>query len=294
MTLLRSTLLGLSVLVSLGSGWGQRAYGQPLSHRGARLDRAICLQQWEQALDITSGLIATPEISATDRQELLQFRRQLQAWQLSPSPVEIQASCDRTLSLFLPLEAPTPPSPQPLDWNRALATLANPRPIIVLDDGVEPTADLIPADLTTDSPEILANWATPIDTTDGFNVVGGQVDGGQQVYSFLARIGDSLALELDITRTYFGAGQPQLFLFDRAGRLLIQSDPGNLQTSTQNFVVPETDVYFVVVASPETIPIMGVRNRIVDWQRTQTSRFDYTLTLTGVTPYQALLPDGWP
>ena len=298
MALLRSTLLGCSVLVSLWSGWGLRAYGQSLpddvADSLARLDQSICLQQWGQAIGITSGLIASPNVSATERQGLLNFRRQLRGWQLKPSPAAIQASCDRTSSLFLSLEEPAPPQPQPLDWNRALATLAIREPIVMLNDGAEPTADLIPIELTTGSPDILTDGATPIDTTDGFNVVGGRVNVAQHVYSFLARMGDSPELEVEVTRTLIGSGTPQLFLFDRAGRLLVQSTPDNLQASIQNFVMPTTSVYFAVVTPPETTPILDAQGLIVDWQRSQNSRFDYTLTLTGVTPYQTLLPDSRP
>ncbi|MEM9264359.1 MAG: hypothetical protein AAGA46_02430 [Cyanobacteria bacterium P01_F01_bin.13] len=293
MDLLRSTLLGLSVTVFLLSGWELRAYGQSLSNDVAaslaRLDRSICLQQWGYAIEITSELIASPDVSAAYRQELLTFRRQLQIWQLNPSPSIVQASCDRTLPLFLTLEAPTPPPPQPLDWNRALATLANPGPIIELDDGFESTANVIPTELTASSPEILADWATPIDTTDGFSVVGGQVYVDQQVYSFLSRFGDPINLDLEVTRAYIG-GASQLFLFNQAGRLMVQSDPTNLQASIENFVIPQTDVYFAVVGPQGTTPVLDGQGLLVGWQTAQNSRFDYTLTLTGVTPYQALLP----
>ena len=212
-------------------GWGLRAYGQSLPQGVAdslgQLDRAICLQQWARAIDITSGLMASSHVSTGYRQELLGFRRQLQQWQTSSLPPTVQASCDRTLSLFITLDEPEAPESQPLDWGRALATLGNTRPIIQLDDGVEPANDIIPIELTVNSPELLTDLAIPIDTTDGFNVVGGGVNGYQQTYSFLARVGDRVSLALDVTRTHT-RGDAQLFVFDQTGRLVTQSDPGTL------------------------------------------------------------------
>ncbi len=293
MGMFRSTCLGLSVVFSLLGGWTLRAHGQLLSHQIteglAQLDRAICLQQWEEAIDITSGLMASSEISSDYRQELLGFRRQLQVWQASALTPQTQSSCDRTQSLFITLDEPAAPEPQPLDWSRALATLANRRPIIQLDSGFEPTSDLIPADLTAQSPELLTNWATPIDTTDGFTVLGGSVNGQQQVYSFLARLGDRISLELDVTRTYTW-GESQLWFFDSSGRLLTQSASDSVQTSLQNFAVPKTDVYFVVVSPQSTPPALNTRGLLTDWPISDGTSFDYTLTLTGVTPYQTLLP----
>ncbi|MBE9068767.1 hypothetical protein IQ260_19155 [Leptolyngbya cf. ectocarpi LEGE 11479] len=296
MAILRSHGLGFSVgfavLISLCNGGALRA--QALSHQVhqatlAQLDRAVCLQQWGQAIDITSRLIASPDVSMTYRQELLRFRRQLQTWQITPVPPITQASCDRTLPLFLPLAEPEAPEPQPLDWYGAIAALRSSRPIIELDDDFDPTVNLIPPELTASSPEVLADFASPIDTTDGFNVVGGRVNRGQQVYSFVARLGDRLSLEADVTRTHIG-GETQIFLFDQTGHLLMQSNDIGFQVSMQNVVIPKTDVYFAVVSPQGTTPILDSQGLIVGWQtQDANSSFDYTLTLTGVTPYQALL-----
>ncbi len=285
--------MGLTVVLSSWGGVGGQAYGQSLpinvSEDLARLDRAICLEQWEHAIRITSELIAAADVSPAYRQELLNFRRQLQTWRVNPTPPSTQVSCDRTLPLFVTLADPEPPEPQPLDWNRALATLRTPRPIIQLDDGYEPTDNIIPLELTVNSPDALTNFAIPMDTSDGFNVVGGSLNRRQQIYSFLARFGDRVSLEADVTRAHT-RGDLQLFVFDQSGRLLSQSDRTNLQVSIQDVAIPKTDVYFVAVSPQGTTPILDAQGRIVDWQTFENSSFDYTLTLTGVTPYQALLP----
>ena len=271
-----------------------QVHGQSLSSNGvaeglAKLDRAICFQQWQQAIAITSGLIASPHVSSTYRQELLSFRRQLQGWQTSAVPPNTQASCDRTQSLVLTLAEPEAPQPQPLDWSRALAGLANPRPIIQLDDSFDPIDNIIPPELTASSPDALAAFATPIDTLDGFSVVGDTINRRQQVYSFLARTGDQISLDVDVTRAYV-SGDPQLLVFDQSGRLLTQSDQPGPQASIQDLVMPKTDVYFVAVSPQGTTPIFDDQGLIVGWQTAGNTSFDYTLTLTGVTPYQALLP----
>lgn len=283
--------LGCSVAFSLLSSLGLQAYGQStnVSDGLAQLDRAICLRQWGQAIDITSGLMALPNISRGYRQELLSFRRQLQSWRAGETFPNVEGSCDRTSPLFLTLAEPDVPDPQPLDWDRALATFRDPRPIIQLDDDFEPTDNLIPSELTVNSPDVLLDESTPIDTADGFSVVGGRITRKPEVYSLLARFGDRISLEVDITRTYLG-GDSQIFLFDPAGRLLAQSEPGDFQTSIRDFFIPKTDAYFVVVSAQGTTLILDGDDLILDWQSADNASFDYTLTLTGVTPYQALLP----
>ncbi|MBT9316425.1 hypothetical protein [Leptothoe spongobia] len=294
MGMFRSTCLslplGFAVIFSLFSEVRAQAFAPDVAASLSQLDLAICLQQWGEAIDITSGLIASPDVSSAYRQELLSFRRQLQSWQVGPVFPDAQASCDRTLPLFLALDEPEPPEPQPLDWNRALASLRNSRPIIQLNDGVESTPELIPTELTASSPELLTNRATPIDTTDGFNVLGDSINSQQQVYSFLARLGDRVSLEVDITRAY-SQGDAQLYVFDQTGRLITKSDSPTFQGGAiQDFVSPKTDVYFAVVSSQGTLPVLDERGQLVDWQTTDNSSFDYTLTLTGVTPYNVLLP----
>lgn len=293
MAVLRSAFLMFSVAVSLWIGGGLRAYSQSLpgdvSDGLTQLDRAICLRQWERAIDITSGLMASTNVSAAYRQELLSFRQRLQAWRISPTPPTVEASCDRTLPMFLALAEPESPQSQPLDWNRALAKFRNPRPIVQLDHSFEPTDNLIPSELTANSPEVLTGIATPIDTTDGFSVVGGSVNRRPQAYSFLARIGDRVFLDADMTRAY-SSGYPQIFIFDQSGQLLVQSSLVEPQASIQNFVIPTTDVYFAVVSPQGTMPVLDTEDTILDWQVSGNTSFDYTLTLTGVTPYQALLP----
>ncbi|MGD1853878.1 MAG: hypothetical protein ACFB2W_06450 [Leptolyngbyaceae cyanobacterium] len=283
--------LGLAALVSSGGKVWAQSLSNDTTDSLVQLDRAICLQQWPQAVAMTSRLIASSDVSPAYRQDLLLFRRQLQ--ELQEQPLNAQPSCDRTLPLFLTLDPPTVSEPQPLDWNRALETLAilaSSRPVIDLNDSSEPDINPIPAELTRNSPELLTSEAIPIDTTDGFSVVGGSINGQQQVYSFLARLGDRVSLEVDITRTYT-QGDTQLYIFDQTGRLLTQSGSPTFQGGAiQAWVVPKTDIYFAVVGSQGTVPILDARKAVIDWQTTDNNHFDYTLTLTGVTPYQSLVP----
>ena len=291
----RSACLRVSLGVWIGfSMLGQaqaQSFVDDIADGLTQLDRAICLQQWSEAIAITGGLIASSDISSEYRQELLSFRRQLQAWQSSPLPPTSQSSCDRTLPLVLNIPAdPVEPDPQPLNWTRALFSLGSTSPIVELDDDFEPMDHLIPAALTATSPDGLTIDAIPIDTADGFNVVGGRLNGRQQVYSFLARLGDQIFLEVDVTRTYL-YGEMQLYVFDQTGRLIDQSDSPTFQGgAAQGFVAPKTDVYFAVVSSRDTLPVLDGQDVLVDWQTSGSTSVDYTLTLTGVTPYSALVP----
>ncbi|MGD1948121.1 MAG: hypothetical protein ACFB14_00540 [Leptolyngbyaceae cyanobacterium] len=294
MATLHSTFLRfsavLSVVVSLWNGGDlQAAVHDDVATGLSQLDYAVCHQQWEQAIAVTSGLIASPHISSDYRQTLLGFRQQLQTWRVSAMPPSSQASCDRTLPLLLTLAEPDAPQPQPLDWNSALASFRSVRPIIQLDDGFEPTDNIIPPHLTDSSPAILTSFATPIDTTDGFSVVGGTLERNQQVFSFLARLGDPVSLEAEVTRSN-GSDAPQLLLFDQRGQLLAQSDNDSLQALIPATAVPQTDVYFVALVPRGSIPVLDTQGQIIDWQLSDSARFDYTLTLTGVTPYQVLVP----
>ncbi|MEM7793583.1 MAG: hypothetical protein AAF579_03905 [Cyanobacteria bacterium P01_C01_bin.118] len=257
----------------------------------SRLDRAVCLQQWSQAIAITSELITSSNVSSEYRQELLNFRRQLQVWQVSPLPPTSRSSCDRTLPLVLTVpEESVASAPQPLNWNRALFSLGSTRPIVELDEDFDPMDHLIPAALIASSPEVLAAGAIPIDTADGFNVVGGRISGQHQVYSFLARLGDPVSLEVNVTRTYT-QGEMQLYVFDQTGRLIAQSEsPTFPDGATQDFIAPKTDVYFAVVSPQGTVPILNAQGGVLDWQTNANTSFDYTLTLMGVTPYTALVP----
>nr|MBX2863588.1 hypothetical protein [Leptolyngbyaceae cyanobacterium MAG.088] len=94
----------------------------------------------------------------------------------------------------------------------------------------------------------------------------------------------------EVTRTYIAGGAPQLLVFNQSGRLLTQSNPAEIQALIEGLVIPETDVYFVAISPQGTTPVLDVQELIVDWQIADNSSFDYTLTLTGVTPYQALMP----
>ncbi|MEM1250920.1 MAG: hypothetical protein AAGI69_00710 [Cyanobacteria bacterium P01_H01_bin.21] len=294
MATLHSTFLRfsavLSAVVALWNGGDlQAAVHDDVAAGLSRLDYAVCHQQWEQAIAVTSGLMASPHISSDYRQTLLGFRQQLQTWRVSATPPSSQASCDRALPLLLTLAEPDAPQPQPLDWNSALASFRSVRPIIQLDDGFEPTDNIIPQELTDSSPEILTSFATPIDTTDGFSVVGGTLARNQQVFSFLARLGDQVSLEAEVTRSN-GPGAPQLWLFDQRGQLLAQSDNDSFQALIPAVAAPQTDVYFAALVPQGSTPILDTQGQIVDWQLSDGAGFDYTLTLTGVTPYQVLVP----
>lgn len=280
----RLLLLALTLGAWLGA---HRPAAASVKQLTAALEQSLCLRQWSRAVELTGALMAMPDVSATERQNLLAFRTSLEQIRAQQLPVVLPESCDRTLALTLDVPSAQQAVSQPLDWSRGLALLTYTRPIVQLDVAYDPADDLIPAGLLAESPDILTATAAPIDTADGFSVVAGR---GQQVYSFLGRLGDRVSLDVDILQGSSDTGDSQLFLFDYQGRLVAQNDDDGRgqQSAIVSLPLPYTHAYFAVVAGQATRPILDGAGVLQGWQ-TAPDSFSYTLTLTGVTPSQALV-----
>ncbi|MGB3298024.1 MAG: hypothetical protein WBA76_07125, partial [Phormidesmis sp.] len=137
--------------------------------------------------------------------------------------------------------------------------------------------------------------AEPIDLSRGLNVVSGHVGSGHEVYGFVAGRGDLLEARLDVTRVMVGSlytsDDSQLFIFDRDGNLVAAADDddGTQLSRISGVIIPKTDLYFAVVTSYNNDPIINPEGRLTGWQDNGGGRFDYTLTLSGVTPTGALI-----
>lgn len=292
---------GLVIALSFGSlATPSHAQAEPteVEQLQAALDRSVCFNQWDQAIDITGALIANPTISSNYRNQLLGFRQELERLNTNQIVIANNSSCDRITPSTLAVAplSETVDENTPLDWDAGIATAAQRnRQIIRLD--TRPEAEVnpaIPPELLEGSPLSLRN-AEAIDTIDGFNVVAGQVGQRYQAYSFLAALGDQVTLDLDVTQilpgTLYTNDDSQLFLFSRSGHLLAQNDDADgKQSLINNFVIPQTDVYFVVVTSHNNDPVLDSSlQTVIGWDNNGGARFDYTLTLTGLTPSTALL-----
>ncbi|MEO0455033.1 MAG: hypothetical protein AAF152_00425 [Cyanobacteria bacterium P01_A01_bin.114] len=283
--------------VLLTAAVGQARPADEVYQQFEALNQAVCFNQWEQATAIASTLIGSPAISTEYRHSLVAFRHQLT--QLSEARVQLpdHASCNlvSNITLTVPTADESSEDATPIDWAAAIASIsANRGPLVQFDNRTEAEVNPpIPPELLADIPGVLAS-ATPLDTTEGFDVAAGEVGSGHQAFSFLAGLGDRITLDLDVTRVLPGTGgssdDSQLFVFDRSGRLIAHNDDADgRQSLIADFAIPETAVYFVVVTSHDNDPVFGDDQALIGWDEDGDARFSYTLTLTGATPAAALL-----
>ncbi len=250
------------------------------------LDQAICANDWSDAIDITGMLMADEATPSFQRTSLLTLRRQLENYRAENTIIPEAQACDRTNPYLLPVvTASTVQTGESLRWELAVAEATDNRystRIITESQAFAlPVAIGEPLGLTP---------AAPVDLRDGFNVVSGHVGAGHEVYGFVARMGDRLDANLSVTQVMTGSlytsDDSQLFIFDSQGRLLAAVDDTEptQQSRISGMVVPKTDLYFAVVTSYNNDPVFGSDGRLTGWLDNGGGRFDYTLTLSGITP----------
>lgn len=254
------------------------------------LDQAICANDWSDAIDIAGMLVADEMTPSAQRTSLVSLRRQLENYRAENTLVAEEQACDRTDPYLLTAPAvPTVQTGAPLSWELAVAEATDNRystQVVTESDAFAlPVVIVEPLGLTP---------AVPVDLSNGFNVVSGHVGSGHQVYSFVARRGDRLDATVAVTRVMTGSlytnDDSQLFVFDSQGQLIAAADDtdSTQQSRISDLVVPKTDLYFAVVTSYNNDPLFGSENRLTGWQGNGGGRFDYTLTLSGITPTGAL------
>ena len=255
------------------------------------LDQAICANDWRDAINITGMLIANDMTSSTQRTSLLALRRQLENYRAENTLVAEEEACNRTDPYLLTATtAPTVQTGAPLSWELAVAEATDNRyssqeVVTESDPFALPVAMAEPVGLTP---------AVPVDLRSGFNVVSGHVGSGHRVYGFVARRGDHLDANLAVTRVMTGSlytsDDSQLFIFNSQGQLIAAADDtdSTQQSRISDLTLPETGLYFAVVTSYNNDPIFNADGRLAGWQDDGGGRFDYTLSLSGVTPTSAL------
>ncbi|MEM9448579.1 MAG: hypothetical protein AAGA75_08600 [Cyanobacteria bacterium P01_E01_bin.6] len=62
------------------------------------LQTAVCLNNWDEALSVLSPMIGSSEITATYRDELIQFRQQVQTWRARQAVFSDQPNCDSVIA----------------------------------------------------------------------------------------------------------------------------------------------------------------------------------------------------
>ena len=255
------------------------------------LDQAICANNWPEAISLVSMLIAQDETTRDERNALLSLRRQLQRYQSENILVADDVACDRSDPYYLRSTVPdTVQTGEPLGWENAVIEATENR--FSTEIITEPVDLTLPVEMT--DVEGLTS-ATPVDLSQGLNVVSGHVGQGHNVYSFVAGLGDRLDADLNVPRVLTGSlytsDDSQLFIFDRDGNLIAAADDtdDSPQSRITDFVIPKTDLYFAVVTTYNNDPILGADGRLTGWRDNGGGRFDYTLTLSGVTPTNALV-----
>lgn len=255
------------------------------------LDQAICANDWAKAIGITGTLVAQDGTTATQRSSLLSLRRQLERYRSENIIVAAAEACDRTDPYFLTSTLPpTVQTGQPIGWEGAVAEATNNQYATA-----EVTTESVPFALPVAMSEPLGlTPAAPVDLSQGLNVVSGHVGPGHRVYGFVAGRGDRLEANLEVTRVMTGSlytsDDSQLFIFDRHGNLVASADDSNgPQSRIEDTLIPQTDLYFAVVTTYNNDPILNREGRLTGWQDNGGGRFDYTLTLSGVTPTSALI-----
>ena len=300
----------LTAVVVAGVSWVSTLAAEAVNAEQlqAELQLAICLNEWEYALDVISPLIASSDISAAHREDLVRFRYQLQDLSESDAVVGNIPNCEAAIASILP-EPPTLPS-RSLDWPTAVEAVTGEHGVF----GSSPPSNFPPFDQQSSDPQLsdpqlavnstapdglleetlpYLTPAVPIDTSNGSAVIAGTVGSSYQVYSFVGRLGDRVTLDVDVTHTLPGSlyrdDDSQLFLFDSQGVLMAENDDlDGLQSRISNFSLPRTSTYYVVVTTYNNDPILDSEQVVSGWSDDGGSTIEFTLTLTGVTPLTAL------
>lgn len=294
----------LTAGVVAGLSWGSALEASPIDagRLQSELQAALCLNEWEYALDVISPLIASPDISDDAREDLVRFRYQLQDLSEADAVVGNIPNCEAAIARIPPEQQAYPSNF--LDWPTAVEAVTTEQGIF----GYSPGADILPINQPLGPQEVTAARPTPpldttlphltpaipIDTSNGSAVIAGIVGSDYKVYSFVGRLGDLVSLDVDVTHTLPGSlykdDDSQLFLFDSQGALMAENDDlDGLQSRISNIPLPRTSTYYVVVTTYNNDPILNSEQVVSGWSDDGGSTIEFTLTLTGVTPLTALV-----
>jgi len=250
------------------------------------LQLALCLEDRQQAIATLGPLLAHPDIAPADRQRLLRLRHHLEYLTLAMVEMD-QQLCDRTLARYLPADFSLVADQEllvALGGRRRLPHQQANQAAALEHSGIARTEVI---DLAPLSP------VTPIDTAAGSGVTAGTVSRGHQVFSFVARAGDQITIDLEVTQIFTGTlytdDDSQLFLFDEQGRLLTENDDfSGLESAILRYSLPRTGTYYVAVTTYNNDPVLDENNVVVDWIGNGGSHIEFVLTVEGVTPPEQL------
>ncbi len=290
---------GHSLLVCLGGGmglWGGMGLALAQVPPTSALALAMCLNDWPRAIALVGPLIAQDTTSPSDRQALLNLRRQLEQHRQAR---DIFAPGPQCQALLEQLAAVQQVPGESLDWATALESLAllsgqgfrNPITVEDRQRWGERAAQLVGRYEATEIPSL--SPAIPLGTTTGAAVSTGFVSTQAQVFTFFGAMGDRVDVAIEAVRVLPGAlytrDDTQVFLFDDQGRLLAQDDDTvGFQSRLGAIPLPRSGRYFIAVTTFRSVPQLDSQGRIIAWEGIGGGAVEYTLTLRGVTP-----PDQW-
>ena len=285
----RHVWLSLSaLLLSWGGIWGSAAVATvPLATLQRQMKTAVCLNDWATAVDRASAMMASPSLSAQDRQALVNFRHALQRYEEERLEIQGIPGCEAHLAQYLET-VPTPSLPLQLD--RALLRFfgipdLTPDQLAQQINGARRAglSDPQPTDIPALSPALL------VGTPRGSGVIAGAVSAGVEVFTFVGGQGDRVTVNLNVTRILPGLrytdDDSQLYLFDSQGYLLASNDDFNgLQSRLDSILLPSSGLYYIVATTYGNSPQLSPDGQLLGWSGDGGSFIEYTLTVTGLTP----------
>ena len=238
--------------------FAQTAFAQPVPIDSIQADLrvAVCRNDWPQAIDLINQLIGNEEISPVDRERLVGQRAQLQEWRSTGARFANLPNCTAPVAAA------------------SVATFST---------------RVVPSPAPTVAPLVALSPVIALDVSSGSGSQFGRVSRGQQVYSFNARAGDRVAVDINVTRVMPGApfndDDSQLFLFDSAGQLIAENDDDrdSFQSRIRNFTIPYDGTFFVVVTTFNNDPILNSNRIVTNWEGDGSSNIEYRLTVTNMT-----------
>lgn len=261
----------------------------PADQLQTRLDRAVCLNDWGQAITLISQLIASSDIPPSYRSQLVDYRYQLQSWQAVNLTGQQITGCDLVLA-NPPAETLVPISPaldlvqrdtrnrRDFNWGAEVSAMMQ-----RLE--ADPVASA-PAVLSGELSPLLAA-ATPIALRNGTGRVNDSVSSGHDLFRFAATAGDRVDIQVEMppsTLGYFGGGDSQLFLFNATGELLAENDDYNgLGSALMGITIPETGSYFIAVTTFNNDPQFDQNGYLSGWPDNGSGNITYTLTVQGAS-----------
>jgi hypothetical protein len=282
--------------IVLGSSAGVGANTLAIAHE--QMLRAVCLNDWAAAIALTAPLIAADDVTPAYRQSMVELRDIFEVYRVNGTVIPDINNCQQVLQRYVLVnQVPI----EPLDWATAIDSILNdglgsPSPVTraVRQREAATIADLDRFEVY-DIPALAP--ALPISLLTGSGVSAGTVTSGQEIYTFFAGLGDRVTLDVDVVRVLPGSlyedDDTQLYLFDANGRLLAENDDVvsgvDLQSRLEDVVLPRTGRYYVAVTTYNNDPILNERGQIVGWAQTGGSAVEYTLTVSGATPTEALI-----